>query len=201
MFRWKNRVDWENAFEKEAGTGLASPGGLESIPPQRLVLTRGPIPTSGRKITLTFEIEAMKDMTCLSDARPRRTGSKMFSRFRRDGHACFQHEIVCSKRQGLNIFKSKTYGHHNDALFDALSGGCACGADPLRSQRRAGADDACHAATASNRAGVRFRFVIVADGALQLCTAHSVPCLGPVRRAARRIGALARNAGLGGAKL
>jgi uncharacterized protein YndB with AHSA1/START domain len=75
---WKKGSKWEHVFEKEADPVWITGKVLESTPSKRLVLSWADPDKPAEKSRVTFEIEAIEDMTCLTVTHDKLTaGSKM----------------------------------------------------------------------------------------------------------------------------
>jgi uncharacterized protein YndB with AHSA1/START domain len=63
---WKKGSKWQHVFEDEPDPVAIVGKVLESIPPKRLVLTWADPDIPGDKSRVTFEIEPIEDMVCLT---------------------------------------------------------------------------------------------------------------------------------------
>jgi uncharacterized protein YndB with AHSA1/START domain len=104
---WKKGSKWEHVFEKEADPVWVTGKVLESITPKRLVLSWADPDNLAENSRVTFEIEAVEDMTCLTVTHDQlKAGSKMFR-----GVSGGWPRVLSSMKsfletgKGLNIFK------------------------------------------------------------------------------------------------
>lgn len=63
---WKNGSKWEHVFEDEADPVAVVGNVEESLPPRRLVLSWADPDNLADESRVTFEIEAIEDMVCLT---------------------------------------------------------------------------------------------------------------------------------------
>jgi uncharacterized protein YndB with AHSA1/START domain len=76
---WKKGSKWEHIFEKEPDPVWITGKVRESTPPKRLVISWADPDRLADKSRVSFEIEAIEDMVCLTVTHDKLTaGSKMF---------------------------------------------------------------------------------------------------------------------------